>query len=124
MALINTDWTKELNQVNAALGKLVDEKLSPMIKDSIQEAGSELIKVVSKAGEQLGQNIGVLSKEIHDQRKLTKDDIISLIDYASEKIGKTIDERILRIKKMAVGLLFFLVLLIGGAWFYFYLVRG
>lgn len=31
MALINTDWTKELEQVNQSLSKLLDEKVEPMV---------------------------------------------------------------------------------------------
>jgi hypothetical protein len=81
MAWITTDWAKELNQVKTAAGELVDEKLSPMIKSSIDEAGSELSRVVLEASQRVEENIRILSQEIHNQRQLTKDDIKSLINY-------------------------------------------
>ena len=57
-------------------------------------ASAELGNVVKQASDQLQTNISLLSDEIHDQRRVTKDDIKLLIDYATERIGKTIDDRI------------------------------
>jgi hypothetical protein len=36
----------------------------------------------------------VLSNQIHDQRRVTKNNVMILIDYAADKIGKTIDQRL------------------------------
>jgi hypothetical protein len=94
MALFTTDWRDELKQVKDAIGDVVDAKLNPMIGGAISQASAELGNVVKQASDQLQANIVVLSNEIHDQRRVTKDDVMVLIDYAAEKIGKSIDERL------------------------------
>jgi hypothetical protein len=65
-----------------------------MIGGAISQASAELGNVVKEASDQLQANIVLLSNEIHDQRRVTKDDVKLLIDYAADKFGKTIDERI------------------------------
>lgn len=94
MALIKTDWRDELEQVKDAIGDVVDTKLNPLINGAISQASTELGSVVKQASDQLQTNIRLLSNEIHDQRRVTKEDVMVLIDYAAEKIGKTLDERI------------------------------
>jgi hypothetical protein len=94
MALFKTDWRDELEQVKDAIGDVVDAKLNPMIGGAISQASAELGNVVKQASDQLQTNIVLLSNEIHDQRRVTKDDVMVLIDYAADKIGKTIDERL------------------------------
>ena len=105
MALINTDWSKELAQVKAAAGEIVETQLSPMIKGAISQAGQELSQVVAEAGNQVEANIKVLSEEIHNQRRLTKDELVGLIDYAAEKLAATVDRR-LALAKIEASALF------------------
>jgi uncharacterized protein YjbJ (UPF0337 family) len=88
------DWRNELGQIKETIGEVVDTKLNPMIGGAISQASAELGNVVKEASDQLQANIVLLSNEIHDQRRVTKDDVKLLIDYAADKIGKTIDERI------------------------------
>jgi hypothetical protein len=104
MALFTTDWRDELEQVKGAIDNVVDTKLSPMIGGAISQASAELGNVVKQASDQLQSNIIFLSNEIHDQRRVTRDDIMLLIDYAAEKIGQTVDERI-AVAKHEVSLL-------------------
>jgi gas vesicle protein len=104
MALFTTDWRDELKQAKDAIGEIVDDKLDPLIQGAISQAGGELGNVVKQASSQLQENILVLSKEIHDQRRVTKDDVKELIDYAANKIAKTIDERI-AVAKQEVSML-------------------
>lgn len=94
MAIINTDWSNELAQVKAAAGEIVDTQLSPMIKGAISQAGQELSQVVVEAGTQVEANIKILSDEIHNQRRLTKEELVGLIDYAAEKLAATVDQRL------------------------------
>lgn len=101
MALIKTDWQPELQQIKAAAKELVDDDLNPMIKGAITQAGLELNAVVEKAGSQIQDSISVLSREIHDQRQLTSQDLKDLIDYAAEKIGRTVDTRLLQARQEA-----------------------
>lgn len=93
MALIKTDWSSELSQVNASARKLVDESLNPMIRGAIQQAGDELSQVVGKAGHEVKDSIAQLSREIHSHRSLTTEDLRGLVDYAAQKLASTIDER-------------------------------
>jgi uncharacterized protein YjbJ (UPF0337 family) len=104
MALFSTDWRDELGQVKEAIGDVVDAKLNPLIGGAISQASAELGNVVKQASDQLQANIEFLSSEIHDQRRVTKDDVMGLIDYAADKIGKTLDERI-AVAKHEVSLL-------------------
>lgn len=94
MAFINTDWSRELGQVEDMIGSVVDKQLNPMIQGAIAQASAELGAVVKQASDQLQTNIKLVSDEIHDQRRVTKDEIKQLIDYATEKIGETVDARI------------------------------
>jgi hypothetical protein len=98
MAIFTTDIKPELNQIKEAAKNLLDESINPMIKGAINQASEEINKAVEKAGQQIQTNINLLSTEIHDQRQLTRDDLIALVDYAAEKIGTTIDQRLLAVK--------------------------
>ncbi|MDQ7989967.1 MAG: hypothetical protein REI09_10090 [Candidatus Dactylopiibacterium sp.] len=99
MALINTDWTKELRQVKAASSEIVEQQISPMLREAIAQAGDQLSRVVDEAGSRVQENIETLSREIHAQRSLTREDLRELIDYASDKIGSTVDARLLRARQ-------------------------
>lgn len=94
MALINTDWTRELSQVKTAVGEIVEQQVAPLIRDSIGKAGRELSDVVRQAGDQVEANIRLVSEEIHMQRRMTRDELVSLIDYAADKLAATIDDRV------------------------------
>lgn len=103
MAIFTTDIKPELNQIKEAAKDLLDESINPMIKDAINQASEEINKAVEKAGQQIQTNINLLSTEIHDQRQLTRDDLIALVDYAATKIGTTIDQRLLAVKLEATS---------------------
>jgi len=105
MALISTDWTKELEQVKSATRDIVKDQINPMIQGAIKQAGTELNSVVRKAGDQIEASIKILSQEVHSQRQLTRDDLIYLIDYTAEKLAKTIDDRMLQAKVEASSFL-------------------
>jgi ABC-type transporter Mla subunit MlaD len=109
MALINTDWSKELKQVTDAF--------TPVINDSIDRAGDQLSQVVSQAGAEINDNIRLLSRELHDQRRMTTEDIQRLIDYAVGVIDTTVDRRMATLKKQVLVTAFALGgLVIGGFW--------
>ena len=94
MALFSLDFDNELNAVKGKLAELIREELKPGINEAITQAGHELSSVVNDASVQIQTNIKIISEEIHNHRSLTKDDITALIDYAANKIGTTIDERV------------------------------
>lgn len=101
MAIFKTDWSDELQQVKATTRDIVDEQLSPMINTALGRAGRELKGVVNETGDRLQSTIQQLTDEVHNHRKLTSDEIIKLIDYATERIGHAIDARLLIAKEEA-----------------------
>jgi gas vesicle protein len=101
MALIKTDWTGELTQVENSIRRVVDSDIGPMIERAINQAGQQLNEVVEQAGTRVEDNIKLLSKEIHDQRQLSREDLKDLVDYAAQKLGQTIDDRLSQAKHEA-----------------------
>ena len=83
MAIFTTDWSGELGQIKNAAQDLVETSLAPMIQNAIKQTGDELNQVVDKAGHQVQESIAMLSKEIHDQRSLTHDDLKACLLYTS-----------------------------------------
>jgi hypothetical protein len=74
-----------------------------MLDDVIEHASDRLDKVVISAGERIQENIEALASEVHNQRQLTSEQIIVLIDYAAAKFSRTIDERLAQAKVEASG---------------------
>lgn len=101
MALIKTDWTPELDQIEARTGRILKSQVTPMVEGAIRQAGEELHRVVEQAGTRIEANIRVLSEEIHSHRTLTREDIAWVIDHAAERLGRTIDERMARLRTEA-----------------------
>lgn len=86
-------------QFEQSMGRIIDERLTPLFDRSINHVSDELSGVIQEAGAQLDRNIALLSDEIHNQRSMTKDDIRSLIDYATLQLGSALDQRITTIKQ-------------------------
>ncbi len=82
MALINTDWTKELEQVEHTLGKLLDEKLEPMADRILDRGIAESTVILAKATFELQDAIKLATEELDNQRKLAIKEIKHLIYYA------------------------------------------
>ena len=63
-------------------------------KEEIDQFGLRCENAVKLAGQQLNETVTQISTELHEQRKLTKEDIQGLVDYAALKFGETLDSRI------------------------------
>lgn len=72
MALINTDWSKELEQVNQSLSKLLDEKVEPMVEKALDRG-------LAQASAEIQEAIKLLSEEADRQRVLLVNDIKKLL---------------------------------------------
>jgi|GEM_PF-1989192 len=83
MALINTDWTKELAQVENTLVKVLDEKLEPMADRIIDRGIAESSVILAKASFEVQEAIKQATQEIESQRKLAIKEIKQLIFYAA-----------------------------------------
>ena len=82
MALINTDWTKELEQVENTLVKFLDEKLEPMADRILDRGIAESSVILAKASFEIQDAIKQATQEIESQRKLAIKEIKHLIYYA------------------------------------------
>ncbi len=74
------------------------ERLSDVVKDGVSQAGTELKDVIWNASQEIDAKLDKISDELHAQRQFTKDDVRELVDYAGEKLGTLMDERIVSAK--------------------------
>ncbi|HEY9097593.1 MAG TPA: hypothetical protein VIN38_01850 [Thiobacillus sp.] len=74
------------------------ERLSGVVKEGVTQAGTELKDVIWEASQEIDAKLDKISDEIHAQRQFTKDDVRELVDYAGEKMGALMDERMVRAK--------------------------
>jgi len=82
MALINTDWTKELAQVETTLVKFLDEKMEPMADRILDRGIAESSVILAKASFEVQEAIKQATQELESQRKLAIKEIKQLIFYA------------------------------------------
>lgn len=87
MALINTDWTKELEQVNQSLSKLLDEKVEPMVDKALDRSVDEIEIALNKASFEVQEVIKHLATEMDNQRVLLVDACKKLIFISFFGIG-------------------------------------
>jgi hypothetical protein len=75
MALFKTDWSHELDQVNASFSMLLDEKVEPMIEKTLDRGVEEIEKALDKASAEMHIAIQQMSVEVDKQRRLLVRDI-------------------------------------------------
>lgn len=73
-------------------------RLADVVKVGVSQAGTELKDVIWQASQEIDAKLDKISEELHEQRQFTKDDVRELVDYAGEKLGALMDERIVRAK--------------------------
>lgn len=74
------------------------ERLSGVVREGVTQAGGELKDVIWRASLEIDAKLDKISEEIHAQRQFTKGDVRELVDYAGERMGALMDERIVRAK--------------------------
>ena len=74
------------------------ERLADVVKVGVSQAGTELKDVIWQASQEIDAKLDKISDELHAQRQFTKDDVRELVDYAGEKLGALMDDRIVRAK--------------------------
>ena len=99
------DYAREsLEKVSEhAIGKAADQ-LNNVVREGIAEAGGELREIVSGASHEIDAKLDKISLELHEQRQFTKSDVKELVDYAAEKLGATLDQRVLVMKQEITNL--------------------
>jgi hypothetical protein len=86
MALFNTDWTKELDQVNQVAKKIIDDDISPLIDQKIVLINKHADELMRKSAYQAETLADKLLKEIAIQRQqlvadVTKIGLIFLLGF-------------------------------------------
>jgi hypothetical protein len=74
------------------------ERLAGVVKEGVSQAGTELKDVIWRASQEIDAKLDKISDELHEQRQFTKDDVRELVDYAGERLGTLMDDRIVRAK--------------------------
>ena len=99
------DYAREsLEKVSEhAIGQAAD-KLNAAVRDGIAEAGGELREIITGASQDIDAKLDKISLELHDQRQFTKSDVKELVDYAADKLGATIDARVVVMKQEITNL--------------------
>lgn len=89
------DYAREnLEQVSRTAIDHASEKLDGVVREGIAQASGEMRDVVLSASQEVDAKLDKISTELHSQRQFTKDDVVELVDYAAEKLGSTIDQRV------------------------------
>jgi thymidylate kinase len=86
MAWINTDWEKELAQVEGRINIILDEKVEPLLERMVNKASDEITTVVAKAEYELEESTNKFFIELTEQRKQLVADMKSIIRYAAAAI--------------------------------------
>lgn len=99
------DYAREsLEQVSrTAIGEAA-VRLDDVVREGIAQASGELREVVSGASREVDAKLDKISTELHSQRQFTKDDVKELVDYAADRLGATIDDRVRVMKAEITGL--------------------
>lgn len=83
MAWLNTDWQKELDQVEEKVSGILDEKVEPLLNRAVEKASLEMSASISKAGFEFQDATNHLALELTAQRHALVRDIKALIRYAA-----------------------------------------
>jgi len=106
-----TWFQKEMDYARESLEKVSEHaigeaanKLTTVVRDGIADAGGELREIITGASQDIDAKLDKISLELHDQRQFTKTDVKELVDYAADKLGATIDARVLVMKQEITNL--------------------
>lgn len=83
MAWLNTDWSKELNQVQDRINLILDEKVEPLLERNVEKASAEVATMLAKAEFELRDNTNHFLSEIESQRHQMVKEMKGLIRYAA-----------------------------------------
>ena len=96
-----TWFQKEMDYARESLEKVSEHainrassKLNETVESGIAQASSEIRDIVTHTSQDIDAKLDKISTELHNQRQFTKTDVKELVDYAAEKLGETIDQRI------------------------------
>jgi hypothetical protein len=94
-------FEKEMDYARQSLEKVSEhaiERAGVRLDATVQEASKELREIIVGASREVDTKLDKISDELHSQRQFTKSDVKELVDYAAEKLGATVDARIVVMK--------------------------
>lgn len=104
-------FQKEMNYARDSLKEAAEtsieragNKLSDVVREGIGGASSELREVILAASHEVDEKLEKISQEISAQRGFTKQDVEQLVDYAAQRLGDTLDQRIVTLKQETADL--------------------
>lgn len=99
------DYAREsLEEVSRIAIDHASVKLGEVAREGIAEAAAEMREIVMGASREVDAKLDNISAELSSQRQFTKTDVKELVDYAADKLGATIDDRIRVVKQEITGL--------------------
>lgn len=90
-------------RLERAVGHAAD-RLDGVVKEGIGQARVELREVLLEASREVDSKLDKISEELSSQRHFTKSDVKELVDYAAERLGQTVDERVRVMREEIAGL--------------------
>lgn len=100
-------FEKEMDYARESLEKVSEhaiEQAGVRLNETVHEASKELRDIVIGASREVDAKLDKISDELHSQRQFTKSDVKELVDYAAEKLGATVDARIVVMKQEITAL--------------------
>lgn len=100
-------FEKEMDYARESLEKVSEhaiERAGERLNETVQQASREIREIVTDASREVDAKLDKISDELHSQRQFTKSDVKELVDYAAEKLGATVDARILVMKQEITNL--------------------
>jgi vacuolar-type H+-ATPase subunit H len=80
------------------------DRLQGVVKEGVGQARVELREVLLEASREVDAKLDKISEELSNQRHFTKADVKELVDYAAERLGQTVDERVRVMRGEIAGL--------------------
>lgn len=84
---------ESLAQVSRDSIELAGDKLGDVVREGAASMGAELRDVVVEASQEIDAKLDKISVELHNQRQFTKDDVREMVDYAADRLGAVLDQR-------------------------------
>jgi len=96
MSIFDIDLKKESEQLKEALiealATVAREEIPPIIRSAKESTDA----IVERASTELKESISLISREMNEHRRMTKDEVEALIHTAAQVLGEAIDQRMTR----------------------------
>lgn len=97
----------KINHAGERLEQAVEHaagQLQNVVRDGLGQARTELRDVLLEASREVDTKLDKISDELSSQRHFTKTDVKELVDYAADRLGQTVDQRVRVMREEIAGL--------------------